>query len=68
MELKNRALEHVAKALQSSTIAIEALNAIAIEREHAIQSLVQRLAEATREPVSPPRTRPRQKPPRRRRA
>jgi len=50
MELKNRALEHVAKALQSSTTAIEALNAIASEREHALQSLVLRLAEATREP------------------
>ena len=61
-ELENRALEHFAKALQSSTTAIEALNAIAIECEHAIQSLILRLAEATREPAPPPRTRPRQRP------
>ena len=64
MELENRALEHFARALQSSTTAIEALNAIAMEREHAIKSLVLRLAETTREPVPASRTRPRQKSPR----
>ncbi len=62
MELKNRALEHFAKALQSNTTAIEALNAIAIEREHTLQSLVLRLAEAAREPAPPPCARPRQSP------
>lgn len=39
MELENRALEHFANALESSTCTIDRLHALSIDREQAITSM-----------------------------
>lgn len=50
MELENRALEHFANALESSTRTLDRLHALSVEREQAIVDIVRQLAE-----LPPPR-------------